>query len=109
MVLGDEDHLERMVFKLTVNAVKFTPEGGTIVLRVRRDGGACSIEVQDTGVGIPDEEQPLLFNRFFRARYAQTAAIKGSGLGLTIARSIAHQHGARISARSTPGADRCSR
>jgi PAS domain S-box-containing protein len=103
VVLGDEGHLERMVFNLAINAVKFTPEGGTIVLRVRADGDQPAIEVQDTGVGIPQEEQPLLFNRFFRSTYAQAEAIKGSGLGLSIARSIAHRHGARISATSTPG------
>ena len=103
LVLGDETHLERMVSNLATNAVKFTPDGGTIVLRLRSGEDLCSIEVQDTGVGIPHEEQPLLFNRFFRSTYAQTEAVKGSGLGLSIARSIAQRHGARISARSTPG------
>jgi signal transduction histidine kinase len=103
VVLGDEGHLERMVSNLATNAVKFTPDGGTIVLRVRADGDRPAIEVADTGVGIPQEEQSLLFNRFFRSTHAQTEAIKGSGLGLSIARSIAHRHGARISATSTPG------
>ncbi|MCW2763125.1 MAG: walK 2 [Marmoricola sp.] len=103
VVLGDEGHLERMVSNLATNAVKFTPDGGTIVLRVRANGDQPAIEVQDTGVGIPHAEQPLLFNRFFRSTYAQSEAIKGSGLGLSIARSIAHRHGARISATSTPG------
>jgi PAS domain S-box-containing protein len=103
VVLGDEAHLERMVHKLAANAVKFTPEGGTIVLRVRSAEDHCAIEVQDTGVGIPDEEQPLLFNRFFRSRYAQDEAVAGSGLGLPIARSIALRHGADISATSEPG------
>jgi PAS domain S-box-containing protein len=103
VVLGDEEHLERMVSNLATNAVKFTPEGGHIVLRVRAEGPAYAIEVQDTGVGIPEEERSLLFNRFYRATYAQSEAINGSGLGLSIARSIAHLHGARISAHSTPG------
>ena len=103
VVLGDEAHLERMVHKLAANAVKFTPEGGTIVLRVRSAEDHCAIEVQDTGVGIPHEEQPQLFNRFFRSRYAQDEAVAGSGLGLPIARSIALRHGADISATSVPG------
>jgi PAS domain S-box-containing protein len=103
VVLGDEGHLERMVSNLATNAVKFTPEGGTIVMRVRADGGRCTIEVEDSGVGIPPAERPLVFERFFRASYALSEAIKGTGLGLTIARSIAHRHGARISAASTPG------
>ncbi|MET0997957.1 MAG: ATP-binding protein [Marmoricola sp.] len=103
VVQGDEHHLERMVANLTTNAVKFTPDGGTIVLRLRTEGEQCAIEVQDSGVGIPQDEQPLLFTRFFRSTYAQAQAIKGSGLGLSIASSIAHRHGARISATSTPG------
>ena len=105
VVLGDEDHLERMVANLATNAVKFTPLGGRITLRVRQDapGQGHAIEVEDTGVGIPDEEQALLFNRFYRCSYAETEAIKGSGLGLSIARSIAQRHGARIGATSTPG------
>lgn len=103
VILGDSRHLERMVSNLATNAVKFTPDGGTIVLRVRAEAGRCAIEVQDTGVGIPQEEQPQLFNRFFRSTHAQREAVKGSGLGLSIARTIAHRHGARISATSTPG------
>ena len=103
VVLGDEEHLERMVSNLATNAVKFTPEGGHITLRVRAEGLQVAIEVQDTGVGFPEEERLLLFNRFYRTTHAQTEAVNGSGLGLSIARSIAHLHGARISARSTPG------
>ncbi len=103
VVLGDEVHLERMVSNLATNAVKFTPDGGYITLRVRTEGPKYAIEVQDTGVGIPEEERSLLFNRFYRATHAQSEAIGGSGLGLSIARSIAHLHGARISARSNPG------
>ncbi len=102
VVQGDEHHLEQMVANLATNAVKFTPNGGTIVLRLRTEGEQCAIEVQDSGVGIPPDEQPLLFTRFFRSTYAQAQAIKGSGLGLSIASSIAHRHGARISATSTP-------
>jgi PAS domain S-box-containing protein len=103
VVLGDQTHLERMVSNLASNAVKFTPTGGTVTLRVAMESGVGLIEVQDTGVGISEEERPMLFNRFYRSSYAQSEAIKGSGLGLAIARSIAHLHGARISADSTPG------
>jgi len=103
VVLGDEAHLERMVCNLATNAVKFTPDGGRITLRVRTEGPRAAIEVQDNGVGIPEDERPLLFNRFYRATHAQTEAVSGSGLGLSIARTIAQLHGARISARSVPG------
>ena len=109
VVLGDEVHLDRMVANLATNAVKFTPDGGRITLRLRPRRGPDAIEVQDTGVGIPEEERPLLFNRFYRSTYAQTEAVKGSGLGLSIARSIAQRHGARISADLAPrGGARCS-
>ena len=81
VVLGDEEHLERMVSNLATNAVKFTPDGGHITLRVRADGARAAIEVQDTGVGIPEQERSLLFNRFYRATHAQTEAVNGSGLG----------------------------
>ena len=103
VVLGDEEHLHRMVANLATNAVKFTPDGGTITLRVAADACGASIEVEDTGVGIPAEEQGQLFNRFYRSSYAQAEAVQGSGLGLSIARSIAQRHGARISATSVPG------
>ena len=103
VVLGDHGHLQRMVSNLATNAVKFTPTGGVITLRVTSSGTSYAVEVQDTGVGIPDEEQALLFNRFFRSSYAQSEAIQGSGLGLSIARSIAHRHGASISATSAAG------
>ncbi len=103
VVLGDEEHLERMLSNLATNALKFTPDGGRITLRLRAEGTNYAIEVQDTGVGIPEEERSLLFNRFYRATHAQAEAIEGSGLGLSIARSIAQLHGARISARSVPG------
>ena len=70
-----------MVSNLATNAVKFTPDGGRITLRVRAEGPRAAIEVQDTGVGIPEQERSLLFNRFYRATHAQTEAVNGSGLG----------------------------
>jgi PAS domain S-box-containing protein len=103
VVLGDGQHLERMLDNLADNAVKFTPDGGSVAVRVLEQDGCFALEVSDTGMGISTEEQPQLFNRFFRTATAQRAAIRGSGLGLSIARSIAELHGARISASSSPG------
>jgi len=102
-VLGDADRLHRMLSNLADNAVKFTPHGGTVRLRLVADLTTCSLEVEDTGVGIPAEEQHLLFNRFFRSSHAQSEAIPGSGLGLSIARTIAQRHGARIAVDSARG------
>ncbi len=104
LVDGDAGQLERLVINLATNAVKFTPDGGRVALRVvLDDDDLVAIEVEDTGVGIPDDEQPMLFSRFFRTAHAREGAVQGSGLGLSIAKSIAERHGGRIVAISTYG------
>ena len=102
--LADRAQLLRIVDNLVTNAVKFTPEGGTVRLTARDEGAAAVIEVTDTGVGIPRSEQPELFNRFFRGTGAIESAIPGSGLGLAISQVIAEAHGTTIELESTPGA-----
>ena len=105
MVRGDSGQLERLVINLATNAIKFTLDGGRVTLRLRpgANGSGPSIEVADTGIGIPEADQEMLFSRFFRATQARAAAVPGSGLGLSIAKSIAELHGARISATSVYG------
>lgn len=103
VIVGDAAHLERLVVNLVRNAIKFTPDGGSISVSLRGDGAWWCLEVEDTGMGIAPEEQPMLFNRFFRSTNAEHAAIQGSGLGLSIARTIAERHGAMISVSSTLG------
>jgi signal transduction histidine kinase len=102
-VLADRPQLLRIVENLVTNAVKFTPEGGSVRLTARREGGAAVLEVADTGVGIPVAEQPDLFNRFFRGTNAIERAIPGSGLGLAISQVIAEAHGSTIEVESDPG------
>jgi len=104
-VHGDAGQLERLVINLATNAVKFTPDGGQVTLRLLAadDRGGPVIEVRDTGIGIPEADQEMLFSRFFRATQAREAAVPGSGLGLSIAKSIAELHGGRISAQSVLG------
>jgi len=101
--LGDRDMLERVVINLVGNAVKFTPEDGRVDVRLRVGADLVSIEVADTGIGIPKHEQDQLFSRFFRSSLAQQRAIPGSGLGLSIARAIVEQHGGLIEVESEPG------
>jgi PAS domain S-box-containing protein len=106
VVDGDSSQLERLVINLATNAVKFTLDGGRVTLRLieARNGTGAVIEVEDTGIGIPEADQEMLFNRFFRATQARQAAVQGSGLGLSIAKSIAELHGGKISASSVYGA-----
>jgi two-component system phosphate regulon sensor histidine kinase PhoR len=102
-VMGDGGQLERVVLNLISNAVKFTPAGGSVRVCARPSTDGVVIEVSDTGIGIPEAEQPRLFSRFFRASNATDAAIQGTGLGLTIVRSMVEHHGGRIDVRSAPG------
>ncbi|MEP9364127.1 ATP-binding protein [Nocardioides sp. CN2-186] len=101
--LGDRDMLERVVINLVSNAVKFTPEGGHVAVSLSVRTGSVVLEVTDTGIGIPLQEQDRLFTRFFRSSLAQEQAIPGSGLGLSIAHAIVEQHGGSMSVESEPG------
>ncbi len=101
--LGERDMLERALVNLVGNAVKFTPCGGEVEVSLlpREDGSV--IRVRDTGIGIPAAEQEHLFTRFYRSSLAQRRAIPGSGLGLSIARAVVHQHGGSVRVESTEG------
>lgn len=103
LVIGDPGQLERAVTNLVSNAVKFTPAGGWVRLATRVAGGRVVLEVADTGIGIPTGEQRQLFTRFFRASNATEQAIPGTGLGLTIVRSIVEHHGGELRLASVVG------
>ena len=103
-VVGDRPQLLRLVDNLVANAIKFTPDGGTVSLVARRDGSTSTLEVRDTGVGITSADRPDLFKRFFSGTTAIEKAIPGSGLGLAISPVIAEAHGTRIEVESTAGA-----
>lgn len=102
--LGDRDMLERAVVNLVANAVKFTPSGGRVDVRLTAHGTGTTLQVSDTGIGIPVAEQEHLFTRFFRSSNAQRQAIPGSGLGLSIAHAVVRQHGGSIRVVSAEGA-----
>lgn len=95
-VEGDELRLRQVVVNLIDNAIKYTPEGGSITLKVRSERNNAIIEVIDTGMGISSAALPKIFNRFFRAEEATFGRMKGSGLGLAIVRSIVEAHGGRV-------------
>ena len=102
-VLADPEQLERLVMNLLSNAIKFTPDGGSVTVRVSHSGANAMLSVSDTGMGIPEDEQDQLFSRFFRSSSAQRQAIQGTGIGLSIVRGIASQHGGAVSAASVEG------
>ncbi len=102
-IVADAEHLDRVVINLLSNAVKFTPDGGRISVAVRRREDTFELVVSDTGVGIPEGEQPRVFERFFRSSNAQELAIAGTGLGLVIVKGIVELHGGTVTLRSRPG------
>jgi signal transduction histidine kinase len=100
---GDPIRLEQMMANLVTNAIKFTPLGGRVVVRTAREDGNVLFEVTDTGAGISAEDQPRLFERFFRARSAVDQAIRGTGLGLAITKAIVDAHHGSITVESAVG------
>jgi len=99
---GDAQRLRQLGAILLDNAVKFTPAGGTVRVRSWRDGSRSVFSVTDTGPGVALEDQPHIFDRFYRSDRARSSE-GGTGLGLAIARWIAEAHGGRVTVESTPG------
>ncbi|MCW2815322.1 MAG: sensor signal transduction histidine kinase [Nocardioides sp.] len=99
---GNSEMIERLVVNLLSNAVKFTDDGGSVTVSLIVDPGLqySVLRVADTGIGIPEDEQDQLFNRFFRSSLAERRAIQGSGLGLSISRAIVEHHGGVIAVHS---------
>lgn len=100
-VVGDADRLKQLLLNLVDNALKYTPPGGTVTLSLYREGSWACLAVADTGIGIPVEEQGRIFERFYRGQGAGRRG--GMGLGLSIARWIAEEHGGQITVESAPG------
>ncbi len=103
-MLGDRSRLAQVLDNLVSNALKFTPHSGSVSVRVSTDGDDALVEIVDTGVGIPAGEQERLFERFFRSSNATEQAIPGTGLGLTIAKTIVERHEGSITIESVEGA-----
>ena len=97
----DAKQIARVFANLIGNAVKFTPRRGTICVSSELKDGCLLVQVSDTGIGIPPDELPRVFNKYFRAAAAH--GFKGTGLGLTISKAIVEAHGGSISVESTAG------
>ena len=99
VVLCTEDDLSQICFNLVENAIKYNYSGGKVFVSVYRDGDQVLLEVGDTGVGIPEEDLPKVFNRFYRVDKARSRAAGGTGLGLSIVRDTVRRHGGWVTAR----------
>jgi two-component system phosphate regulon sensor histidine kinase PhoR len=102
-VLADGDALAEILDNLVDNAIKYTPAGGAITLRLYRKDQEAILQVADTGVGIPHKDLPRIFERFYRVDKARSRELGGTGLGLSIVKHLVQGLGGRISAVSEVG------
>jgi two-component system phosphate regulon sensor histidine kinase PhoR len=101
LVVADAARIEQVIVNLLLNAIKFTPEGGSVMVSAEVQGQGVRFSVADSGIGIEQEDLPRIFERFFKADRARSTS--GTGLGLAIARHLVEAHGGRIWAESEPG------
>jgi two-component system sensor histidine kinase BaeS len=99
-ILGDHDRLAQCLGNLLTNAIRHTPEGGAVTLSLTSNQDCITIQIQDTGAGIPAEHLPHIFDRFYRTDPARSRTSGGLGLGLAITRVLIEAHGGEIEAHS---------
>jgi GAF domain-containing protein/class 3 adenylate cyclase/two-component SAPR family response regulator len=99
----DMEKFDKVVYNLLSNAMKFTPEGGTISVRLKSEGDRCILQVQDTGIGIVQEQIPHLFERFRQAEGSANRSYEGSGLGLALVKELVELHGGQVTVESVYG------
>src|SRR5260370_3523653 len=102
-VEGDPSRLQQVVVNLLDNAIKYTPEGGSVSVTVRAETDKAVLTVTDTGIGISEEGHAHIFERFYRTDKARSRQMGGTGLGLSIVKSIGAAHGGRVGVQSAEG------
>lgn len=110
-ITADKERIEQVVINIVTNSIKYTPEGGQIDVFVEKnaekvpdiEGESVTIVIKDNGIGIPEEDLPRLFERFYRVEKSRTSETGGTGLGLSIAKEITEAHGGKISIASKQG------
>jgi signal transduction histidine kinase len=100
---GDAAGLHQLLGNLVSNAIRYTPSGGRVAVRLWQSGAKAIFEVADTGIGIPTDDLPRVFDEFFRSANARARTGEGTGLGLSIVKAVAEQHGGAVSVESTVG------
>jgi signal transduction histidine kinase len=103
MVHADLSRMEKIILNLLTNAIKFTPKGGTISVLARRDAEQAVIEIEDTGIGIPESEMGHLFSRFHQVDGSSTRKFQGVGIGLALVKELVEEHGGVITPKSVLG------
>jgi two-component system phosphate regulon sensor histidine kinase PhoR len=101
--MADQGRLEQVVVNLLENAIKYTPDDGTVRLFTEDETDCIRVSVADTGIGIPFKDLPRIFERFYRVDEARTREQGGTGLGLAIVKHIVQLHGGNVSVTSEPG------
>ncbi len=103
MVTGDEGELKTVASNIVGNAFKFTPDGGKVLVSVKKTSDSVVVEVADSGIGISEEDLEYVFKRFYRGSHARTSEIQGAGLGLAIVQGVVQRHGGSVDISSTVG------
>ena len=104
LVLADEEAIRQILDNLIDNAIKYTPEGGSVRVRCQLQGATVAVEVADTGIGIPRDDLPRVFERFYRVDKARSRELGGTGLGLAIVKHLVQSIGGQIAVNSRVGA-----
>jgi signal transduction histidine kinase len=102
-MLADAKGLEELLSNLLGNAIRYSRSGGKVVLRVQKAGDVLRLQVEDTGIGIPQEDLNRIFEEFYRSPNAREHTTAGTGLGLAIVKAVVERHGGSISVDSTLG------
>jgi len=106
-IFADKYRIDQVLMNLMSNAIKYTPECGNIDIRISETEDSVILEFEDNGIGIPEEELPLIFERFYRADKSRNRMTGGSGIGLAIVRSIIAAHGGTVEVRSSLNSGTC--
>jgi two-component system phosphate regulon sensor histidine kinase PhoR len=103
VICGDRTRILQLVSNLLDNAIKFTPEGGQVTTMLFKNDSGVELQVSDTGIGIPPNKMPHIFNRFYQVDASRSGLARGTGLGLQICKRIADAHGGMISVQPNEG------